>query len=807
MLAAIGGHVVEARAVSVGAEHRTAADAVDQLYATRAPDIFYHNAGLLELMITNVGVIGNPGFVPNSQSAGWRRGEYLYGAGLWVGAIASDNLPYVSTGMTTDGSLQLEFRPSLDPIDTVYRSYEGAPDANRPGFTSFPDDDGDGRTDEEFRNGRDDDGDGRIDEDYAGVSQQMLTCEYWDYTEEARARYPDHRPLDLRVRQTSYAWATPGSNEFIGFDFDVINDGFESLRNVYLGFFVDSDAGPRDNPNYFEDDAGGYYTTDTLFVDPTVDFSCSQRGEVRNCAVSEIHMDIVYMNDVPDNGEDADGGDVGGYFGAMFLGHTTDRQGERAPETVRMHTAQFFSRSGVYPEGDPRDDAQRYDLLQSGNKPRRPLDRPADYRYCFSAGPFPELPPGEQVNFQVAFVVGQGRRGMISNALTAQRVYDGAWADVDNNFITGLDGRETCLTVAEEGDQFIYTFPCDSLSTATLVVKEVECVPQNYVDDDCDCCTPLYKSFEEARIGREAHINWVGTVAPPPPNTNLDPDSNPCDPNGFQVEAAGDRSVVLNWDNTSELTADPIQRRILFAGYRVWRVEGWDRPIGSVGPAPEDWQLIADLGLDPADGLGAASPSFLGRYRNDIDSCYAVPTGSAVPSEAVKWYYPVGRYTYRDTAGLKNGMKYFYDITPYSAWLDEDGNRFELTGRPAALEREVVIPRWNATEPGRLDQVFVVPNPYVGRENPAGWDLHPANHDPTGTSIAFAGLPAEECNIYIYTLAGDLVRTLEHDGRAGSGTAFWDLITRSGQDVASGVYVFQVRTEREDMVGRFAIVR
>ena len=779
----------------------------DQLYATRPPNIFYHTAGLLELMITNVGVIGNPGFVPNTQSAGWQRGEYLFGAGLWVGAIGPDNLPYVSTGMTTTGGLDIEFRPSLDPVDTVYPSYEGAPNGNRPGFSGFPDDDGDGVYDEEFLNGRDDDGDGLIDEDYAAVSQQMYSCEYWDYTEEAIERYPDHRPLDLRVRQRSYAWATPGSNEFIGFDFDVINDGFETLRNVYLGFFVDSDAGPRDNPNYFEDDAGGYYTNDTLIADPSVNFTCGDDGGTKDCSITDLHLDLAYMHDVEDDGDEAIGGDVNGYFGGMFLGHTTDPSGERAPETVRMHTVQFFSRAAVYPDGDPRDDTERYDLLQSGQKPRRPTTRPSDYRYCFSAGPFPELPPGETVNFQVAFVVGAGRAGMIENAITAQRVYDGAWADVDGNPETGLNGEETCLTVPEEGLQFLYAFPCDSLSTETLLIKEVDCIPRNYVDDDCDCCTPLYKSYAEATTGRETQIHWVGTVAPPPPSTNLDPDSNPCEPNGFQVEAAGDRSVVIHWDNASELVADPIQRKILFAGYRIWRVEGWNRPVGSVGPAPEDWQLLADLALDPADGLGPDSPFFLNQYRNDIDSCYAVPTGSSVPEEALKWYYPVGRYSYRDEAGLKNGMKYFYDITPYSAWYDERGGYFELTSRPAALEREVVIPRWEAVEPGSLGDVYVVPNPYIAGENPDGWDLVPADHDPTGTKVAFVGLPTAECKISIYTLAGDLVRHIVHDGRGGSGTAFWDLISRNGQDIASGVYLYQIQSEEDQAMGRFTIIR
>ncbi|MCK4306048.1 MAG: hypothetical protein KAY24_17545 [Candidatus Eisenbacteria sp.] len=64
--------------------------------------------------------------------------------------MASDGNEYVSQGA--------EFRPSLDPIDTIYSSFEGARGGDRGGFSlSRGDDDGDGTRDEDFLNGRDDD--------------------------------------------------------------------------------------------------------------------------------------------------------------------------------------------------------------------------------------------------------------------------------------------------------------------------------------------------------------------------------------------------------------------------------------------------------------------------------------------------------------------------------------------------------------------------------------------------------------------------------------------------------------------------
>lgn len=783
----------------------------DQLYAIRMPYIFYHNVGLLQLLITNVGVIGNPNFV-DSFGAGWRGGDYLYAGSLWIGAVASDNLPYVTTG-----AYEFEFRPSLDIVDTIYPAYEGISGGNRPGFSTRPDDDGDGVVDEDFHNGKDDDDDGLIDEDYAAISQQMYSCEYWDYTEEAINAYPEHRPLNLRVQQNSYAWSTEGSNEFVGFDFKILNDGFEVLRQIYIGFFVDSDAGPKETPGYYADDRGNFYARDTTVVDVTNLFTCEENFTEKACNAQELKLNICYMHDVPDDGASANGGDVPGYFGGMFLGHTTDPFGVLAPKEVKVHTAYFFSGSGAYPAGDPRNDFERYDLLSNGVQIKRPTGQPSDYRYLFSAGPFKELAPGDHLTLQTAFVIGNGQRGMLINAVNAQRIYNGAWRDVDEDKLTGRDGKETCLFILPDQPPRLWRDRCDSLGNAeTRLIKNTTCTPDDYVNDDCDCCTPLFRNNSEAQTeGYETLINWVGTVAPPPPGTNIDPQE---DVSLSVVAPSGDRRVVLQWDNLSELSADPIQRRILFTGYRVWRVEGWRRPIGSTGPAPEDWQLIADLSLRPPDSLLTGSAFYLPKYRRyppvGPDSLEEVLTGSEAPGEGLRWYYPVGHYQYEDTLGLKNGMVYFYDVTAYSAWDDSLGRHFELAGRPSASERDAVTPRWDATHGG--DEIIVVPNPYVRGGQPGGWDLTPSDADPTGTKIAFANLPEADCTVKIYTLAGDLVQTLSNDGRRGSGTVFWNLISRNGQDIVSGVYLYSV--ECKDCasgvkgcggmkIGRFTVIR
>lgn len=105
-----------------------------------------------------------------------------------------------------------------------------------------------------------------------------------------------------------------------------------------------------------------------------------------------------------------------------------------------------------------------------------------------------------------------------------------------------------------------------------------------------------------------------------------------------------------------------------------------------------------------------------------------------------------------------------------------------------------------------LSVVKVVPNPYLVR---AGWDI-----DNDYQRVQFINLPTD-CTIKVYTIAGDLVKTISHaepyqpgfDSHT-RGTAFWNLQTENNQKVATGVYVFCVVSPYgEKAVGRFAIIR
>ena len=135
------------------------------------------------------------------------------------------------------------------------------------------------------------------------------------------------------------------------------------------------------------------------------------------------------------------------------------------------------------------------------------------------------------------------------------------------------------------------------------------------------------------------------------------------------------------------------------------------------------------------------------------------------------------------------------------------------------------------------NNVWVVPNPYRGyariTDRPSSWDLTPNASDPTGTHIDFMGLPPGRWTIRVYTVSGDLVAELHSDDAVNEsvrspvadshgvvhpgynrqqdnpndGQARWNLISRNGQDIVSGIYIFTVESNQGTQRGRFVVIR
>jgi len=771
-----------------------------------------HNVGELQMHVGNWGIFGShPGWnrpYSESPSAQWPAGsgvEYLFIAGLWVGAF-KNGVPAVTTA-----AYEEEFRPTQDIRDIMYRASEGSQGGNRLPSRSA-DDDHDGLIDEDWLNGYDDDGDGLIDEDFAAVSKQMFSCQYNDTELISRQLFPQHNPLGLHVRQESYQWEEDTYDDFIGIQFYITNTGHDVLTDVYVGFFADPDIGSRDRENYSEDDGTGFIRVPSL---------CPAQGPVS--------MDIAYCYDV-----DGDEGRAEGYLGVLFLGHTTDPNGEFAPRRVGVSTYSNFSGRGSFLDGgDPTNDTERYSLLSSRTI-KRNATIPRDYRMMMAAGPFAELLPGSTLVFQTAFAIGTGMEGLLQNAASAQFTYNGAWFNLDGNPTTGVAGRETRVDGPATGisiDSCLYhnQLPIDVPRGTTIWINN-DCDKEEQYRHDCGYAESDSIKFKTGIGGAEAQVYWLVGTAPPPPEMRLD--------------AASADGVTVYWDNFSESQPDIKTQKFDFEGYRIFRADNWHRPLGTStlnGPSTDLWKLLLQVdlrnGFGPDTGVDNLRYEPLGRIpaarRHDmIRSIEAYltefpgqdpPCPQGVTQEecdtlwamaAWNLHLPEGRtyYRYIDRS-VHRGRPYFYAVTASDHGIDDvTGAFFEGKVGDPSSNFAYVEPQTRSQPDYRYREgdVYVVPNPAT-TASMQPWTFAPNNSDPTGLKVEFQNLPADRGKIRIYTVSGDLVEEIPFDGRNGDGSAKWDLVSRNGQDVTSGIYIFSVETDTnatfKRKIGKFVVIR
>ncbi|GEM_PF-6372293 len=174
----------------------------------------------------------------------------------------------------------------------------------------------------------------------------------------------------------------------------------------------------------------------------------------------------------------------------------------------------------------------------------------------------------------------------------------------------------------------------------------------------------------------------------------------------------------------------------------------------------------------------------------------------------------------RDTLG-GNQLFFLRTIHPPDATAPRNGDRL-FVGTMKPFPRDAVYTFTTTksyVDPARIDlsKVRAVPNPYYVK---ARWDTEALSR-----TIRFMYLP-EECDIYIFTVSGDLVRHLKHRqnyippsnpdlpgpytsfARAGLGFRDWELVSDNEIEVAYGIYIYVVTTpDGRKTTGKLAIIR
>jgi hypothetical protein len=266
-------------------------------------------------------------------------------------------------------------------------------------------------------------------------------------------------------------------------------------------------------------------------------------------------------------------------------------------------------------------------------------------------------------------------------------------------------------------------------------------------------------------------------------------------PSPHLLVETGERRVDFYWDASPEYTEDPTSPapgHRDFEGYRLY-----------LGSDPQHPLRVAQFDLEDTTGFNTGLQSV------------RLATPRIVGADTLRYHYAVG--------GLRDGFSYYGAVTSYDIG-DPDFPSFESG---IGQNQFLAVPGPDPGDRSALgERVFVYPNPYRVE---AQWDRGRLVRD---HYLWFANLP-RRCVLRIFTLSGDLILeksfdgdTYRGEGTRGlydprqnvsipppvlSGSSFaWNLITREGQAVATGLYLYAVedldhggRTTR----GKFLVVK
>lgn len=271
---------------------------------------------------------------------------------------------------------------------------------------------------------------------------------------------------------------------------------------------------------------------------------------------------------------------------------------------------------------------------------------------------------------------------------------------------------------------------------------------------------------------------------PPPPVVKLVP---------------GDGKVDVYWDDQPEHFIDPVTGSEDFEGYRIYRARLTNENQG-IG-LKQLFELIGQY--DIIDSIG---------YNTGLD---LIRLDEPLDINGHTFHY---KFT---NEGLLNGWQYAFAVSSFD--MGDPENNLE------SLESSVLLGYGKAFA-GPLAgvderKITVFPNPYKAS---SAWDgLGDDGVQERSRLLYFANLP-ENCTIRIFTLAGDLVDVLEHEAASYTGQDInwfkefaegekvfsgglhgWDLVSKSDQAVATGLYLYVVedRDTGEIYRGKFVVIK
>ncbi|HMA61338.1 MAG TPA: hypothetical protein VKP78_01685 [bacterium] len=251
------------------------------------------------------------------------------------------------------------------------------------------------------------------------------------------------------------------------------------------------------------------------------------------------------------------------------------------------------------------------------------------------------------------------------------------------------------------------------------------------------------------RVEFNYNHDYTVPMPTPAPQFSVTPDSS----------REGRVGNIISFADSVEKINDPHQGSPDLAGYRIYRSAEY--PFGP-------WKMIADI------------PIKSDQY----------------------WNEELGEYQFLDKE-VALGYGYYYSVTSYDHGHDQWA--IDPSVEVPSLESSIFANR--SSEPfyttlrpqtgkDAISNVTVVPNPFYvssGLQSSADAKM-----------IQFVNVP-EKCTIRIFTLRGDLVKTIHHNDPT-SGVTTWNQISDSNQYIKSGMYFYHLKSEFGETSGKFCII-
>lgn len=562
---------------------------------------------------------------------------------------------------------------------------------------------------------------------------------------------PKHqRPLGLEIVEQSYQFSVSFAEDIVFFDLIIRNIGKNYIRNMAIGFFADNDmtclqlSGSTDGGQ--TDDATGF-----LAVNST--------GDVVNTAwVAE---------------PDGDDGCMTGVLGVRVL-RPTARDGvvsfnwwmsdteissadDWGPVSPNVQTGDPNAND---PIGSPENDVEKYILMTNGSFDEPQFD-PVTLEFN------PNIPAGASPNDNSRFMISFAPLGTRDSTINDPN--DPMHGQTVKIFAPGDSILFTYAIIGGEGD------PDVARATQTFDVSSLIDLGVNANIAGIMFDNPDFDTDGDGFAGEDTDGDGIIDTGdgvpdfrgpPPPPAPPL-------------TITTGDRTVTLDWSaaDPSSPNYDPNDQFL---------------PLNFQDP------FISDDPNTPED----ESKDFEG-FR-----VLRSKTGNVGTFETLAEWDLAGNDFGRNTGlafrfvdHVPNGQEFTYAVVSFDRGAPSIGLGSLAT---SALLNATKAAASATASTGFSTDIWVEPNPYVQRSGFENLALTSDIAIEVNREIHFVNVPAK-CTIRVFTVDGDLVTTIVHDG---SSRAIWDLVTRNNRPIASGIYLFSVETAAGDRkIGRFVVIK